>query len=437
MVEEEERLGWGGSWLMGEVGGRQGKEELRRQDHAKFIIKVAEEPPPATAAHLFVCAGDKAGMTDRQQSEKDKIASKIYEMSRNSNFLKHAEKLDKDLDERIARLREILVALKPSALHDFTSVTDRQLREWEKERRFDRVIVHVDMDMFFVAVELLERPELSDRPVAVGDVKMISTANYEARKYGVRSAMPGWMGQELCPSLELLPLNFCKYQAVSAKVKEILGEFDPHFSSFSLDEASLDLTDYLLKRLGRCSGSISPEELFAEGEVVVADIRRRIQEATQLTASAGIASNFFLAKVASDINKPDGQFSIHPDKDEVLRFLQDLPLRKLPGVGKVTEKILKELLGVSTCGALMVHRGAVWALFSEKSRKSLLMKCLGIGRSEHDPPAPDGVVTRKVISCERSFAAVGASGLEDVLIKLCQRLGEGESRMLVRCNSVC
>ena len=200
-----------------------------------------------------------------------------------------------------------------------------------------RKIIHVDMDCFYAAVEMRDDPSLRDIPIAIGGSRerrgVISTANYPARKYGVRSAMPTGMALKLCPHLRLLPGRFAAYKEASAQIRDIFLRYTPLIEPLSLDEAYLDVTDSL-----HCHGSAT---------LIAKDIRATIYRETQLTASAGIAPIKFLAKIASDLNKPDGQYVITPP--EMAGFLLTLPLAKIPGVGTVSAKKLEEM-GLHTCG---------------------------------------------------------------------------------------
>lgn len=199
-----------------------------------------------------------------------------------------------------------------------------------------RKIIHVDMDCFFAAVEMRDNPALRDIPIAIGGSRerrgVISTANYPARKFGVRSAMPTGMALKLCPHLTLLPGRFDAYKEASNHIREIFSRYTSLIEPLSLDEAYLDVTDSM-----HCHGSAT---LMAE------EIRQTIHKELDLTASAGIAPVKFLAKIASDLNKPNGQYVITPD--DVPVFLKTLPLAKIPGVGKVSAAKL-ENMGLRTC----------------------------------------------------------------------------------------
>ncbi|MCM2282621.1 MAG: DNA polymerase IV [Bdellovibrionaceae bacterium] len=202
-----------------------------------------------------------------------------------------------------------------------------------------RKIIHVDMDCFYAAVEVRDRPELAGRPVAVGGTPegrgVIATANYEARKFGVRSAMASARALRLCPSLVLVSPHFTKYKAESRKVREIFERFTPVIEPLSLDEAYLDVSD---------------STWFGGSATRVAqEIRRLIREETGLTASAGVAPNKFLAKVASEWNKPDGLKVIRPR--DVADIVPGLKIEKIFGVGRVTAERMHKM-GIRTCADL-------------------------------------------------------------------------------------
>ncbi|OEE60672.1 DNA polymerase IV [Enterovibrio norvegicus FF-33] len=192
-------------------------------------------------------------------------------------------------------------------------------------------IVHIDMDCFYAAVEMRDSPELRDIPLAIGGSEtrrgVISTCNYLARKYGVRSAMATAHAKKLCPNLTVVRGDMNKYKAVSLQIRAIFARYTDKVEPLSLDEAYLDVSDCSLFR-----GSAT---LIAE------DIRQAIKRELGLTASAGVAPVKFIAKVASDLNKPDGIYVITPD--EIDAFVKNLPLEKIPGVGKVTLVKLHEL----------------------------------------------------------------------------------------------
>ncbi len=199
-----------------------------------------------------------------------------------------------------------------------------------------RKIIHVDMDAFYASVEQRDRPELRGKPVVVGGSPqsrgVVCTASYEARKFGVHSAMPCSQAYRLCPQAVFVPPDFPRYSAVSQQIREIFHRYSELVEPLSLDEAYLDVTTNKVQ---------SPSATWI-ARAIRADIRRE----TKLTASAGVAPNKFLAKVASDLNKPDGLAVITPAQVEA--FVRDLPVKKIPGVGKVTEEKCHRF-GIRTC----------------------------------------------------------------------------------------
>jgi impB/mucB/samB family len=199
-----------------------------------------------------------------------------------------------------------------------------------------RKIIHIDMDAFYASVEQRDDPALKGRPVAVGYPAkrgVVAAASYEARRFGVRSAMPSTTAMRKCPELVFVPPRFEVYRAVSQQIRAIFTDYTPLVEPLSLDEAYLDVTDNL-------KSGVTAWELAKE-------IRKRIYDETELTASAGISYNKFLAKLASDHQKPNGQFAIMPDEGEV--FVASLPVAKFHGVGPVTAAAPLALRRAQTC----------------------------------------------------------------------------------------
>lgn len=199
-----------------------------------------------------------------------------------------------------------------------------------------RKIIHIDMDCFYAAVEVKNNPDLRGKPLGIGGPansrSVLCTASYEARKFGVRSAMPSSQAVRLCPDLILIPPHFDEYKKESRAVREIFSRFTDQIEPLSLDEAYLDVTD--CKTFGGSATLIAQE------------IRRLIYTELKLTASAGVAPNKFLAKIASDWKKPNGQFVITPE--QVAAFVENLKVEKIFGVGKVTAQKMHGL-GLYTC----------------------------------------------------------------------------------------
>ena len=201
-----------------------------------------------------------------------------------------------------------------------------------------RKIIHIDMDAFYASVELRERPELRHLPVVIASHHpraVVAAASYPAREYGLRSAMSMGQARKLCPQVIVIEPDFAKYRQVSAQIHQIFQQYTALIEPLSLDEAFLDVTENL-------------QQIPSATEVAVR-IREDIVQVTGLTASAGVAPNKFLAKIASDWHKPNGICVIKPS--QVQRFIQNLPLKKIPGVGKVTQEKLKSL-NLDTLGDL-------------------------------------------------------------------------------------
>ncbi|MFV8374872.1 DNA polymerase IV [Flavobacterium sp. LB1P62] len=194
----------------------------------------------------------------------------------------------------------------------------------------NRKIIHVDMDAFYASVEQMDNPLLRGKPIAVGGSEnrgVVAAASYEARKFGVRSAISGVMAKKNCPELIFVRPRFDRYKEISTKIHKIFHDYTDLVEPLSLDEAYLDVTN---NKKGNPSATLLAQE-----------IRQRIFNEVGLTASAGISVNKFVAKIASDYNKPNGQKTVNPD--EVISFLEELPIRKFHGVGKVTTEKMYQL----------------------------------------------------------------------------------------------
>jgi len=245
-----------------------------------------------------------------------------------------------------------------------------------------RAIVHLDMDCFYAAIEVRERPALRGKPVGVGGARdrrgVLTTCNYEARKFGVRSAMPTFMALQRCPNLIVLPPRFDVYRREAAVIRGILHRFTALIEPLSLDEAYLDVTAH-------------PGEPGPLAQI----IRDTIFRKTKLTSSAGIGPNKLVAKIASDLNKPNGQFEVK--LENVPGFMEKLPVRKIWGIGPVIEKEL-EKLQIANCGELQrLSRVELQDLFG-KFGLELYDLCRGI---DHRPVEPDR--ERKSLSTEETF----------------------------------
>ncbi|MGW8306151.1 MAG: DNA polymerase IV [Achromobacter pulmonis] len=263
-----------------------------------------------------------------------------------------------------------------------------------------RKIVHIDMDAFYASVEQRDNPELRGKPVVVawtGPRSVVCAASYEARRFGVHSAMSAVRAQRLCPQAVYVPPDFNRYREVSRQIRQIFARHTDLIEPLSLDEAYLDVT---VNKLGLPSAT-----------EVAQVIRQQIRAETGLTASAGVAPNKFLAKIASDWNKPDGQYVIRPSR--VLEFLQPLPVRKVPGVGKVTQARLEQL-GIQTVGDLATHSAQELEHYFGRYGRRLHELARGIDEREVQTDQP-----LQQVSAETTFS-------EDVRL---EAIGEAIDRM--------
>ncbi|XP_052633633.1 DNA polymerase kappa isoform X4 [Harpia harpyja] len=367
---------------------------------------------------------NKAGM---QGLDKEKINKIIMEATKGSRFYENELKKDQQVNQRIEKMMQLKEKVTTQQLLKAQLQVDKLVIELEQSRNLSSTIVHIDMDAFYAAVEMRDNPELKEKPIAVGSMSML--------------------------------------------VREILTEYDPNFMPMGLDEAYLNITEHLEERLNwpedkrrfffnterttekyninmsakfNEGGYSSSPVLFQDNtplmddhpeqrrqsvansvvfgtsaEEVVKEIRFRIEQKTQLTASAGIAPNTMLAKMCSDRNKPNGQCRIAPERQAVLDFLKDLPIRKVPGIGKVTEKMLKAL-GIVTCSELYQQRALLSLLFSEASWRNFLDISLGLGSTHLEK---DG--ERKSMSTERTFSEINTAEDQYSLCReLCRDLAQ-------------
>lgn len=248
-----------------------------------------------------------------------------------------------------------------------------------------RKIIHIDMDAFYASVEQMDHPELRGKPLAVGGAGergVVAAASYEARKFGVRSAMSGVMARKNCPQLLFVKPRFTRYKEISKQIRKIFFEYTDLVEPLSLDEAYLDVTH---NKLGKQSATL-----------VAKEIRQRILDQVGLNASAGISSSKFIAKIASDINKPNGQKTIPPE--EVIQFLEELPIEKFFGIGKVTAAKMFQL-GIFT-GKDLKSKSLEFLIDHFKNSGEHYFKIVrGIHNSEVKPNR-----IQKSIAAEHTFA---------------------------------
>ncbi len=272
-----------------------------------------------------------------------------------------------------------------------------------------RKIIHVDMDAFYASVEQMDNPELKGKPIAVGGSSkrgVVSAASYEARKFGVRSAMSGVKARRLCTELIFVRPRFDRYHDISKKIRKIFYDYTDLVEPLSLDEAYLDVTK---NKKGNPSATLIAKE-----------IRERIFKDVGLTASAGISINKFIAKVASDYNKPNGQKTVNPE--EVLQFLEELDIRKFYGVGKVTAERMYQK-GIFTGKDLKSKSLEYLDENFGKSGRYYYYVVRGIHTSEVKPNR-----TRKSLAAERTFSENLSS--EVFMLEKLDHIAEEVSRRL-------
>ena len=435
------------------------------------------------ASALVISASDKAGMDGIDRSKIDAI---ILKESGNSLYIQQQRRRDAKVNDRIQQLQNKLNACQNPKEYAPSPEIESKLQMYQGQQSNRSTKVVVDMDMFYMACELLSKPHLDKVPACVGG-GMILTSNYKARRYGVRSAMAGFVADKLVEELSHgqerlvhVKSNFSLYKEKSKEVISVLQEYDPNLKSYSLDEAYLNIGPYLSLYIQKRSSIHNPNDLHQsirtslQGKKTIHDAREETtngvvkggseqrttnptdgeesytsvvdeailqsfsietchaaaDEVVQmmraavttrtggLTCSAGIAPNFGLAKIASDLNKPNGQLYVDPHK--VLAFIQPLPVRKIPGIGRVTQKILKNVCQVTTVHDLYQQRGLVQWLFQRATADYLLRACVGcIGSGSVDSAdADEEAEGQKGISRERTF------GPEQDYAKLQERLKE-------------
>ena len=340
-----------------------------------------------------------------------KVSEIIYNASKGSKFFNHEQNRDRILTEKIERILKEKTRLENLDLSYDLRRADQLLDELELSRDLSQYIVHVDCDAFFAAVEELDRPELKTVPFAVGK-GVLTTCNYEARKFGCRSGMASFVAMKLCPQLICLPINHQKYGAKAQEIRAIFAQYDPLFESASIDEAYLNITAYCTEN------QIDPED-------AVNRMRAEVLEQTKISVSAGIAANAKIAKIASNRNKPNGQFRVPNDRDAIMEFMNDLPVRKVNGVGRVFEREL-DAVGIKTCGDIYPERALLAKLFGEKAFHFLAQCYLGLGRTKIQPAEN---YERKSVGTESTFNEIGGKeALREKLWAIAQELEKDLTR---------
>ncbi|KAG0412382.1 hypothetical protein HPB47_010486 [Ixodes persulcatus] len=319
----------------------------------------------------------KAGL---EGVDKDRVNKIIQAASKGTPYYEHQQKRQQRINLRIESMLAELAQLTPTQLQASEQKMDALVEKMERSRDLSRIVVHVDMDAYFAAVEMRDDPSLRDKPMAVGSMGMLSTSNYEARKFGVRAAMPGFIGKKLCPSLLIVRPNFNKYSSVSTEVRKVMARYDEDFMPVGLDEAYLDITDHV-------------NATDADPEDIVREMRNEIFEAYST----------------------HGQCRLPNDINAVREFVRGLPIRKVPGIGAVQEQLLRAL-GAQTCHDLWLKRAAIGHLFGMTSARFYLRAALGLGCTEVKCDS-----ARKSKSVEETFAELSSP---EALVSKCEELCE-------------
>jgi len=379
-------------------------EEIKEDNYINKEIPKDNSKTMTNMNMPCVYTGEKGGMKGIDHQKIEKI---IYETTKNSRIFKKNEEDLIYLKQEISLIEKKLENFHKNDIlyNQVKQLANARIEFLKEQRRFDKIWLHIDMDMFFAAVEIRDNPSLKNIPIAVGSMSMISTSNYIARKYGVRSAMPGFIAVKLCPQLKLVEPHFYRYKEESMKIMELLEEYDICIESMGLDEAYIDLTEYCK------SNKIFTKEGIIE---VVNEIKKKIFDKTQLTCSCGIACNKTLAKICSDYNKPNGLFYLDYEPNAIEEFVSKLSIRKIPFIGSKTESKLN-LLNIFTCKDLMDRYVDLFYL-NEESFDFYMKNCYGIGRYEHSEYQEE-----KSISRSESFYMTGD---KNILFKVLDKLNE-------------
>ncbi|EGC31275.1 hypothetical protein DICPUDRAFT_95543 [Dictyostelium purpureum] len=300
----------------------------------------------------------KAGM---EKVDIELINSMLKEFSVGTHFQQKLDRDFKKIQEYIGSILSKLDELPDT--EEYQKTVDEYIEKLKTLTDQSRMFIHIDMDAFYANVEEMDNPELNGHPVAVGSIDMLVTSNYEARKYGVRSGLPGLLAMKLCPQLVILPSRMDRYREVSSVIRNIFSKYDPNYVSPSLDEGCIDITDYLKNNEG-----LTPVD-------VANSLQSDIYNETTLTSSMGISCSPLLSKICSEINKPNGFFFL--ENKHTQEFIKTIQIKKLPGIGKVRQELLKTL-GLVTVGDVIEHRYELYFIFPEQHRDLLFKHALAV-----------------------------------------------------------
>jgi len=335
---------------------------------------------------------DKAGLADVDLEHIQSILSTEATSKKQSAYDAHAEVEQRKLEDKISKMKEEICQIELENRKCNFMTTNRQNdikkrvqlieSDLENSRNLSNVWFCVDMDSFYCSCEAVGNPALVGKPFVVSNSLIISTSSYEARKFGVRSGMPLFQAKLLCPELIVIPVNMEKYKKVSAITQKIFAEYDPFFTSHSLDEALLNLTPFLVQK--SIGGDVAKNTEMIEN--CAKEIQNRVLQATHCTCSIGVAPNSSLAKIASNINKPNGIFQLQPNKETILEFSHKLAIRKVSGIGPVDEAILQNAFNITTVADLYHQRHILFqVLKNERKVTNYINAALGF---PHSPSSP-------------------------------------------------
>lgn len=310
-----------------------------------------------------------------------------------SGYLLKEHKQSEQLQKRSLQIKQ-KIAQELESSHKHIQIAEETIEKMIKvlntNAKTTETWIYIDMDMFYASIEIRDNPNLADKPVCVTNGSIISTANYVARRFGIKSSMPEFRAVKLCEDLVMLPQNMEKYKAESVKVKSIFKAYDPDFEELGIDEAGLCVTNILKKR---CMDNDVGREMLAQ------EIRNKIFFDTQLTSSAGIACNKMLSKICSKVNKPNGQFYLRPDN--IKSFMRTVDVSTASGITKNEAKLLK-LIGINTCGDILRKKLELFLGLDDIFFKNCLKTALGIGDTSHI----EGKKEKKSISVCKSFEPI-------------------------------
>uniref|UniRef100_A0A0K3C6K6 DNA polymerase kappa n=1 Tax=Rhodotorula toruloides TaxID=5286 RepID=A0A0K3C6K6_RHOTO len=366
-----------------------------------------EEPKASLLKRMAGPSDLKAGVGGKKTAEE--VQRMIFEASKDDQ-----QRRDKELEVKVNRLKGILASKELTATGDEEQKVDAILEELAEKRDLSRVIALIDADAFYAACHELEDSSLKGTAFGVGG-GMLTTASYEARKYGCRSAMPLFIAKKLCPHIKSLKMQPDLYVAASKKIMSVLEKYGP-IAPASLDEAYVDMTDYCANQ------GVTPTEAISR-------LRADVKETTGLTVSAGVSPNKSLSKIAADMNKPDGQFVIDSTAEACQAFIKGARLRKCYGIGRVTETLLNGL-GLETVNDIYTYRKRLYLirdhLGSSGVFRWLLSLYLGMG-SNRVVRAKRG--DRKTYGVEKTFTPTdNRDALDDTLRKVAKSLAKDLAR---------